>query len=455
MDREPRRVARTNRLLPGVVLFLILLSTTPTSSTSAAVGVSSPPPEIASDCSRDVTKPLLSWIASVPDNSTLSFRSGACYRIESTLEIHGRSGLVFEGNGAVFQSFDPPAEQRAIWRAVGAKGLIFRNMTVLGSYAKGGTHDESLQHAHAFDLRGTSVVISNVAASRMSGDCVFFGVNYFDNTTRSSGSVRDSVCSSIGRNAVSVVGGDDIRVERMTTDRIGLIVFDVEPNPPSTGVGNGSDRVIFDNNTIGSYFLYAYAVIGNAPVTAQTFSNNRVVGQGLRIGILYPHYRPRGITITGNTSDTATHPVAVEAQGVDGLRVERNTIPMSTGLMAGVQGSCDVAISGNSYPGGSAEYTISNTPSTCTATVVEPVAARPVITSFTPRSGSVRTRVSISGAHFSGATRVTFKRRAAQFVVSSDRMITAVVPRRAKTGPIRVTTPAGTATSSTRFVVRR
>ena len=51
------------------------------------------PSSIAHDCSVDVTQPLLSWIASVPDNSTLSFASAGCYRIEGTLEIRGRDEL--------------------------------------------------------------------------------------------------------------------------------------------------------------------------------------------------------------------------------------------------------------------------------------------------------------------------------------------------------------------------
>jgi hypothetical protein len=56
---------------------------------------------IPGDCSVDVTQPILAWIGSVPNDSVLSFGSGACYRIGGTLELSGRTGLDFEGNGAL------------------------------------------------------------------------------------------------------------------------------------------------------------------------------------------------------------------------------------------------------------------------------------------------------------------------------------------------------------------
>jgi hypothetical protein len=226
-------------------------------------------------------------------------------------------------------------------------------MTLVGSYANGGTLTDSLQHAHAIDLRGTDVVVENVSMSDLAGDCVYFGLG----ADRSSGDVRDSSCRRIGRNAVSVVAGDDIRVERMTTDRIGYIAFDVEPN---TGAGNGSSRVVFDSNRIGSYYMKAYTVIGNAPVSDQKFTNNTVVGQGLKIGVIDRSHRPQRLTITGNSSDTPTAPAAMNLDGIDGATVSSNTVPMTSGTMAQVGSSCNVNVSGNSYPGGSNEASVSN-----------------------------------------------------------------------------------------------
>jgi uncharacterized repeat protein (TIGR03803 family) len=78
----------------------------------------------------------------------------------------------------------------------------------------------------------------------------------------------------------------------------------------------------------------------------------------------------------------------------------------------------------------------------------------PVIISFSPPSGPVGQHVTISGNSFTGATKVTFGGvKATVFSVDNDAQITATVPTGAVTGKIQVTTPDGTATSSTDFTV--
>jgi uncharacterized repeat protein (TIGR03803 family) len=78
----------------------------------------------------------------------------------------------------------------------------------------------------------------------------------------------------------------------------------------------------------------------------------------------------------------------------------------------------------------------------------------PAILSFTPTSGPVGTQVTITGTSFTGATKVTFGGvKATTFSVDSDTQITATVPTGAKTGKIQVTSPGGTATSTTDFTV--
>ena len=78
----------------------------------------------------------------------------------------------------------------------------------------------------------------------------------------------------------------------------------------------------------------------------------------------------------------------------------------------------------------------------------------PSITSFTPSSGAVGTTVRISGANLDGATSVKFFNNvSASFTVDSSVQITATVPSGATTGPITVTTPNGSDTSSSNFTV--
>jgi hypothetical protein len=82
-------------------------------------------------------------------------------------------------------------------------------------------------------------------------------------------------------------------------------------------------------------------------------------------------------------------------------------------------------------------------------------AGAPTITSFNPTSGPVGTSVRIDGTNLTGVTAVSFNNvNAPGFTVNgAGTRITVAVPTGATTGPIRVTTPSGTATSSTNFTV--
>ncbi|WP_161599571.1 malectin domain-containing carbohydrate-binding protein [Hymenobacter nivis] len=79
----------------------------------------------------------------------------------------------------------------------------------------------------------------------------------------------------------------------------------------------------------------------------------------------------------------------------------------------------------------------------------------PTISSFSPDNGAAGTSVAITGTGFNGATSVTFNGTVAPgFVVNADgTSIKVSVPAGATTGPIAVTTPSGTATSSQSFTV--
>ena len=82
-----------------------------------------------------------------------------------------------------------------------------------------------------------------------------------------------------------------------------------------------------------------------------------------------------------------------------------------------------------------------------------PPPAAPTINSFSPASGTPGTAVTITGTHFTGATAVTFHGVAAVYNVVSSTQIQTVVPAGSSTGTLSVTTPGGTATSPSQFVV--
>jgi hypothetical protein len=78
----------------------------------------------------------------------------------------------------------------------------------------------------------------------------------------------------------------------------------------------------------------------------------------------------------------------------------------------------------------------------------------PTITSFTPASGAVGTLVNVYGTTFNDVTSVKFNGTPVlTYEVNSLTWISAYAPLGATTGPISVTTPNGTATSSSLFTV--
>jgi len=83
---------------------------------------------------------------------------------------------------------------------------------------------------------------------------------------------------------------------------------------------------------------------------------------------------------------------------------------------------------------------------------------RPVINSITPLTGRVGSGVTLLGAHFDGLTSIVFGGGVAatrySYVNSGDTAINVTVPPLAKTGPIVVSNPGGSAQSPT-FVVKR
>ena len=82
-------------------------------------------------------------------------------------------------------------------------------------------------------------------------------------------------------------------------------------------------------------------------------------------------------------------------------------------------------------------------------TVIPP----PTIAGFSPPAGPVGGSVEITGQNLDAATSVSFNDTAAIYTVASDSKVHATVPTGVTTGPISVTTPGGTATSSSAFSV--
>jgi len=346
-------------MLAGAVL---AAATIPAASATAA-GTHRIPDSIASDCTADVTGKLMSWIGSVPNRSVLSFKRSGCYRIDGTLEIRHRHRLDFNGNGATFKATTVGVVGRSQWRLVGGAHLVLRGMRVEGASPAGGTFTAGLQHQHAFDLAGVrDVEIRNVSASGLYGDCFYVGRGHTPPRRWSRHvDVRGSSCKGSGRMGVAVVAGRGIVVRSTRFSRVARTVLDIEPN----GAGFGARNVRFlDNVATGPLPGGFFSAIGRGPVDNVTIAGNRLSGAGMYMAVLAPPGQRRSnIRITRNASDTGYHApgsAALDFEGVDGLTVARNDIPVSGRNMAlaSVSRSCDVTIFGNAISRGSRQARI-------------------------------------------------------------------------------------------------
>jgi hypothetical protein len=193
-------------------------------------------------------------------------------------------------------------------------------------------------------------------------------------------------------------------------------------------------RRMWSRALVASVIALTISVLGVAPALAAAPT----------ITSFTPACGPVGtsVVITGSGFNDAPSPVSsVTFNNVTAtFTVDSNTQITATVPAMATTGPIEVTDS---------EGTVSSTTNFSVTT-----SSMPAITSFTPTSGAPGTVVTITGTCFTGATSVTFGGvPATTFVVDSDTQITATVPATAVTGPIAVTTPAGTGTSTSNFTV--
>jgi uncharacterized repeat protein (TIGR03803 family) len=117
-----------------------------------------------------------------------------------------------------------------------------------------------------------------------------------------------------------------------------------------------------------------------------------------------------------------------------------------------------IAVTGTTFisatvPAGALTGSVTVTTGATTLTSSHIFGVRPTITTFSPPSGPVGTAVTITGTGLKQATKVGFSGKSASFTATSDTQISTTVPTGATTGKIAVTTPGGSATSTTSFTV--
>ena len=249
------------------------------------------PATIAADCSRDVSAQLRSWIASVPDNSTLSLRSGACYRIDGPLKIVDRFGLTFEGMGATFRAFTPgDQDRRHVW-FIGGGDHTVRNLIVRGANPFAGTGDKAYQASkafqHGFAFHGVQGgLLDQVQVYDVYGDFVYLGkdVRTKPDTPSRDIVVRDSTFQRNGRQGIAITHAENITIQGNYLAGMRRSTFDLEPNSAGDVIRNvrivgnttGGGRLLWLASGGPGYNVNDIHIIGNTMTTRASGSIMRV-----------------------------------------------------------------------------------------------------------------------------------------------------------------------------------
>jgi hypothetical protein len=251
------------------------------------------------------------------------------------------------------------------------------------------------------------------------------------------------------------------------------VISNVIPPPPPaisffapTEGPYGTEVTVNGNNFTGASLVKFNGVAGSFAIVSEA-EIRAIVPAGADTG-------PISVTTSGGTATSAENfnvtpppPPSIDSftpiRGPVGTQVTitgNNFIGASEVAFNGAAGSNLTVLSNTqvraSVPTGATTGAIRITTPGGSVTSVEifTVTVPPSISSFNPTNGPAGTQVTIAGSNFTGVTQVSFNGVVAGgFIFDSDNQIHAAVPTSATTGKISVTTPDGTAFSSSDFTV--
>ena len=178
----------------------------------------------------------------------------------------------------------------------------------------------------------------------------------------------------------------------------------------------------------------------------------RQVDQTIAVDGFTADYPPNSITLYVAPVAVDTFTVAFNSNG-------GSTVPGQSVVAGGTATKpADPTLPGYNFAGWYSDAgltTIFNfaTPITGTITLYARWVPQPVITGFTPLFGPPGSKVTLAGINLGGATAVTFNGVSAVIVTNTATSTAVTVPTGALSGPIGITTAAGTANSATDYIV--
>ena len=300
------------------------------------------PASIDATGTTDASTALINFIAGVPDGSLITFPSAGIYRIDKAIEFTSRHNLILDGNGCTlkYTSVTGTTEGYSLFRDLSSGSDIWiRNFVLIGSSPYPGVYTPGAwgsliggEWQHGVIIQSPRFEVSGCTISSVWGDgfTVFSGA---DNVW-----IHENTVTSAGRCGVAIINARNILVENNVFTTIGYVVCDNEPDLTTESVYNS----VFRLNTVGTFGFAFFCSVGpkDALIDSISAESNVVTGGTLKTVVgtdcLSVISRVRFLNNTGMVA--ADGPVLV-FRNVNGLTVNGNTQPLSSGILTDSGGS--------------------------------------------------------------------------------------------------------------------
>ena len=350
------------RRIPAVLSLASLLALTalvsPTSIDSASgAEVVTVPASITANCTRDVSGELNTFLARVPNGSTVNFPAGACYRVDRTVTVSGKTGLVLAGHGARLQRLTPTPHDLSYpnanpilrlgrltrSRVVGFKILGINMRSNVPHHPEYGTYYRNWEFDHGIAISGgVDLTVKRVTIDGPYGDGIWVGGDDKWSYRRSDGVrlLRITVKHN-GRQGIALTRGTNILVDRsnITSRRAGI---DLEPAATTHVLKNVEIRRSQFNSHLLAFSGSGAGVVNNVNIhhNLVTHTGTPFVHAGSSSGLSRNNWRIANNTVTWTLGSSSPgvrlmnmHNVTVEgnhlrfsaARSMQGVRVMNGT----------------------------------------------------------------------------------------------------------------------------------
>jgi Right handed beta helix region len=203
----------------GWVMATIAASVALPPAAAAPVATARDAAAIDASGATDVTAELQALLDRTPDGGVVQLERDGDYRVDGTIVLRDRHGLVIDGDGARIFATTTGEPGRSQIRVLGGSGLEIRSLEIQGANPHAGLDERSyvakLEWQHGISLEGpTDVEIDRVNIHDTYGDSIFVGWRVDDRRLTERVWIHDSTFARTGRQGIAIIDGRDIAIER-------------------------------------------------------------------------------------------------------------------------------------------------------------------------------------------------------------------------------------------------